>query len=65
MLHTDVIASAHERGRRLHAEAAAERLLPRARARNVLAASLRRAADRLDPSPPPAAPFPARPARQC
>ena len=46
----DQLALAHEHGRRLQAEAAAERLAP-ARGRRALAASLRRAADRLDPAP--------------
>lgn len=58
-------AHARDRARRLQAEAAAERLLPRARARSVIASSLRRAADRLDAGAPPAAPLPPRPARQC
>jgi hypothetical protein len=54
-------AYARDRAGRLQAEAAAERLLPRARARSVIASSLRRAADRLDAG----APLPPRPARQC
>jgi len=50
-LTSDPLDVAHERGRRLRAEAAAERLRGTSRTRHVLAASLRRAADRLDPAP--------------
>ena len=53
----DSLAVAHQHGHELRAEAAAERLRG-ARRRRALAASLRRAADRLDPSP--LAPKPAR-----
>ncbi len=45
------LAMADERGRRLRAEAAAERLRGRSRVRHALADSLRRAADRLEPAP--------------
>jgi hypothetical protein len=65
MLPLDPLAYAHERARALHEAAAAERLLPRSRARTRLASSLRRAADRLDSGSPSAAPVPPRPARQC
>lgn len=47
----DQMALAHERGRRLQAEAAAERLSAPSRSRRALAASFRRVADRLDPAP--------------
>lgn len=47
----DALAVAHDRGRRLRAEAAAERLRGTSRARNALAMFLRRAAERLDPAP--------------
>lgn len=45
------LAVAHQRGRRLRAEAAAERLRGASGTRRALAVSLRRAADRLDPAP--------------
>lgn len=45
----DDLAVAHSRGRRLRAEAAAERLRGTSRPRRALAEKLRRAADRLDP----------------
>jgi hypothetical protein len=48
----DPLTEATERRRRLFAEAAAERLAQRPTPRRALAASLRRAADRLDPSAP-------------
>ena len=47
----DALAVAHQRGHELRAEAAAERLLGTPGTRRALAASLRRAADRLDPAP--------------
>ncbi|HEV8249286.1 MAG TPA: hypothetical protein VGQ15_04890 [Gaiellaceae bacterium] len=47
----DHLAVAHERGRRLRSEAAAERMSAPLGPRRALAASLRRAADRLDPAP--------------
>ena len=47
----DQLALAHERGRRLQADAAAERMFAPSRSRRALAASLRRVADRLDPAP--------------
>ncbi len=47
----DALAVAHERGRRLRAEAAAERLRGAPGTRRALAVTLRRAADRLDPAP--------------
>jgi hypothetical protein len=47
----DALFLAHERGRRLRAEAAAERLRSTSGTRRALAVSLRRAADRLDPAP--------------
>jgi len=53
MLTTDpleLLTVAHERGRRLRAEAAAERLRSTSGTRRALAVSLRRAADRLDPA---------------
>jgi len=46
----DLLVVAHERGRQLRADAAAERLRGTSGTRRVLAASLRRAADRLDPA---------------
>jgi hypothetical protein len=60
MLTTDpshALVVAHQRGRELQAEAAAERLFGTSGTRRSLAAFLRRAADRLDrgplaPSPP-------------
>jgi hypothetical protein len=55
----EVLGVAHERGRRLRAEAAAERLRGPTGTRRALAMSLRRAADRLDPGP-----FAKRPASQ-
>ena len=54
-LHTldvhDQLALADERGRRLQAEAAAERMSAPSRPRRALASSLRRVANRLDPAP--------------
>jgi len=50
MFSDDSLEVARERGRRLWAEAAAERLRAPSRTRHVLAAFLRRAADRLDPA---------------
>lgn len=47
----DQLTVAHERGHRLRTDAAADRLSGPSGARRVLAASLRRAADRLDPAP--------------
>jgi hypothetical protein len=47
----DALVVAHEHGRRLRAEAAAERLCAASGTRRALAASLRRAADRLDRAP--------------
>ena len=47
----DLLAVAHERAGRLHAEAKAERMC-RPRLRHTLAATLRRAADRLEPTTP-------------
>ena len=47
----DALVLAHERGRRLRAEAAAERLRSTSGTRHAVAAYLRRAADRLDPAP--------------
>jgi hypothetical protein len=47
----DALVVAHERSRRLRAEAAAERLRDTSSIRRALAVSLRRAADRLDPTP--------------
>jgi hypothetical protein len=47
----EFLALAHGRGRRLRAEAAAERLRGTSGTRRKLAVSLRRAADRLDPAP--------------
>jgi hypothetical protein len=55
----DVLFVAHQRGRELQAEAAAERLGGPSLTRRALAAYLRHAADRLDP-----APLTRRPARQ-
>ena len=46
----DALAVAHARGRELRAEAAAERLCGTTGARRAIAVSLRRAADRLDPT---------------
>ena len=54
----DSLALAQQHGRELRAQAAAERLCGAPRKRRVLAASVRRAADRLDPMP--LAPKPAR-----
>ena len=45
----DALVLAHERGRRLRAEAEAERLGGASAMRSTVAAALRRAADRLDP----------------
>lgn len=47
----DTLAAAHEHGRQLRAEAAAERLRGTPAPRRALAVSLHRAANRLDPSP--------------
>ena len=47
----DALVVAHERGRQLCAEAAAERLRGTSGTRRALALFLRRAADRLDPAP--------------
>jgi hypothetical protein len=47
----DQLTFAHERGRQLRVDAAAARRRDRAGARRAVAASLRRAADRLDPAP--------------
>ena len=47
----DRLVIAHQRGHELRAEAAAERLRDISATRRVLAASLRRAADLLDPAP--------------
>jgi hypothetical protein len=55
----DALLVAHQRGRELQAQAAAERLGGTSGIRGALAAYLRRAADRLDP-----APLTRRPARQ-
>ena len=65
MIPMDAQAHAHERARRLHAEAVAERLVTRASARDRAAAYLRHAADRLDTGEPSVSPVPPRPARQC
>jgi hypothetical protein len=46
----DDLAVAHTRGRRLRAEAAAERFRGTSRPRRALAETLRRAANRLDPT---------------
>jgi hypothetical protein len=46
----DALAVAHAHGRELRAEAAAERLCGTTGARRAIAVSLRRAADRLDPT---------------
>jgi hypothetical protein len=46
----DALELAHQRGERLRAEAAAERLLGASPARRSVAASLRWFADRLDPA---------------
>lgn len=47
----DALLVAHERPRRLREETAAERLRRASGARRALAASLRRAANHLDPAP--------------
>ncbi len=47
----DALEVAHGRGRQLRAEAAAERLRRTPETRRLLAVSLRRAADCLDPAP--------------
>jgi hypothetical protein len=47
----DALVVTHERGRRLRAEAARERLRGTSRTRRTLAVSLRRAADHLDQAP--------------
>jgi hypothetical protein len=47
----DALVLARQHGRRLHAQAAAERLRGASTIRTAVAASLRRAADRLDPAP--------------
>ena len=47
----DALAVAKEHGRRLRAEAAAERQRDASPARHALALVLRRTADRLDPAP--------------
>ena len=47
----DALVLANEHGRRLRAEAAAERLPGGSTLRGAIAARLRRAADRLDPGP--------------
>ena len=47
----DELVVAHHHGDRLRAEAAAERLCGRSGTRRVLAASLRRVAELLDPAP--------------
>jgi hypothetical protein len=47
----DALVFAHEHARRLRAETAADRLRRPSGARRVIAASLRRAATRLDPAP--------------
>jgi hypothetical protein len=46
----DALAAAHEHGRELRAEAAAERLFGTSGTRRAIAVALRRAADRLDPA---------------
>jgi hypothetical protein len=46
----DALALAHDRGRQLRAEAAAERVRDTLGTGRALAAPLRRAADRLDPA---------------
>lgn len=46
----DALVAAHEHGRRLRAEAAAERLRGPSATRRALALSLLRAANRLDPA---------------
>jgi hypothetical protein len=51
MLTIDQLAEASERVRRLRADADAERLVRRGSPRRLLAGALRRAADRLDPTP--------------
>jgi hypothetical protein len=65
MLPMEALTHAHEHGRALREQAAAERMVPRSRARRLVASSLRRAADRLDAGPPSPAQLPPRPARQC
>jgi hypothetical protein len=57
----DGLAEIRERGRLLRAEAAAERLRAPSRTRRALAASLRYAADRVDPAPLARAALTARP----
>ena len=47
----DQLTIAHERGEQLRSEVASERLAGPPPARRALAASLRRAANRLDPAP--------------
>jgi hypothetical protein len=47
----DALAVAHQHARHLRAERAAERLRGRSVTRRTLAASLRSAANRLDPAP--------------
>jgi hypothetical protein len=47
----DALVVAHDRGRHLRAESAAEHLRGPSGTRRALAVSLRRAADRLDPAP--------------
>lgn len=47
----DALAIAGDHGRRLHEEAAAERVRRAVGTRRALATSLRRLADRLDPAP--------------
>lgn len=47
----DALVLAHERARHLREETAAERLRRASGTRRALAASLRRAANRLDPAP--------------
>ena len=47
----DALVVAHDRGRRLRAEAATERLRGTSGTRSALAVVLRRAAERLDPPP--------------
>ena len=47
----DALVLANQRVRRLREQAAAEHVRPRPSTRRIFAASLRRAADRLDPVP--------------
>ncbi len=47
----DGLVFAHERARRLREETATDRLRPASGTRRAVAASLRRAANRLDPAP--------------